>query len=162
MFAVWKLTCDGDGNTGDGIGIVQECGEYDVAWFAKCWCSFLDEENVIKGGIDDWVEDDGTVSQTSGCVVGVDIEVVPMLGELIRLLIGSRFEGERERVGVADVAVSIVGGKGDFDVCIIWEVMDDVGLLADISVSCCCKAPMDVSGSDTDPDTSIAQGDAIV
>ena len=65
------------------------------------------------------MEVDGTVSQTSGCGVGVDIEVVPMLGELIRLLIGSRFEGERERVGVADVAVSIVGGKGDFDVFII-------------------------------------------
>ena len=65
------------------------------------------------------MEVNGTISQTSGCVVGVDIEVGPIFGELIRLLIGSRFEGERERVGVADVAVSIVGGKGDFDVCII-------------------------------------------
>ena len=62
------------------------------------------------------MEVDGTVSQTSGCVIGVDIDVLPILGELIRLLIGSRLEGERERVGVADVAVSNVGGKGDFDV----------------------------------------------
>ena len=62
------------------------------------------------------MEVDGTVSQTSGCVIGVDIDVVPILGELIRQLIGSRLEGERERGGVADVAVSNVGGKGDFDV----------------------------------------------
>ena len=71
----------------------------------------------MKGGIDDWVEVDGVVSQTSGCVIGVDIDAVPILGEFIRLLLGSRLEGERKRVGVADVAVSIVGGKGDFDDC---------------------------------------------
>ena len=70
----------------------------------------------MKGGIDDWVEVDGAVSQTTGCENGVDIVVAPVLGECIRLLIGSRLEGERERIGVADVAVSNVEAKGDRDV----------------------------------------------
>jgi hypothetical protein len=70
----------------------------------------------MKGGIDDWVEDDGSVSQTTVWENGVDSVVVPVLGECIRLLIGSRLEGERERIGVADVAVSNVEAKGDLDV----------------------------------------------
>ena len=70
----------------------------------------------MKGGIDDWVEDDGSVSQTTVWENGVDSVVVPVLGECIRLLIGSRLEGERERIGVADVAVSNAEAKGDLDV----------------------------------------------
>ena len=70
----------------------------------------------MKGGIDDWVEVDGSVSQTTVWENGVDSVVVPVLGECIRLLIGSRLEGERERIGVADVAVSNVEAKGDLDV----------------------------------------------
>jgi hypothetical protein len=70
----------------------------------------------MKGGIDDWVEVDVAVSQTTGWESGVDCELVPVLGECSRLLIGSRLEGERERIGVADVAVSNVEGKGDLDV----------------------------------------------
>ena len=70
----------------------------------------------MKGGIDDWVEVDGAVSQTSGWENGVAIVVLPVLGECIRLLIGSRLEGERERIGVTDVAVSNVEAKGDLDV----------------------------------------------
>ena len=82
------------------------------------------------------MEVNGTVSQTTGWELGVHIEVVPVLGECNRLLIGSRLEGERERVGVADVAVSNVEGKGDLDVDIKWEALDDVRLLAGINVSC--------------------------
>lgn len=66
--------------------------------------------------MDEWVEVDDTVSQTTGVGIGVDIDAGPILGECTRLPIGSRFEGERERVGVADVAVSNVEGKGDLDV----------------------------------------------
>ena len=82
------------------------------------------------------MEVNGTVSQTTGWGIGVDIEVVPVLGECIRLLIGSRLDGERERMGVADVAVSNVELKGDLDFVIIWEVVDDARLLAAINVFC--------------------------
>ena len=101
----------------------------------------------------------GIVSQTAGWELGEGIEVLPVLGECNRVLIGSRLEGERERVGVADVAVNNADDKGDFDVGIKEEAMDDFRLLVIITVSCGCKAPMHVIGSDTDPEMSIAHGE---
>ena len=157
---------------GDGLvpceGDISICGvmnaelgwaECAFAWFAKCWCSFLDDENVIKGGIDDWVEDNGTLSQSAGWEICVDIDVAPVPGDCIRPPMGSLFEGERERGGVLDVAVRNAEGKGDLDVDINWPGVDDVKLFAATDVSCWSKAPMDVIGSDTDPDISIALGD---
>ena len=75
----------------------------------------MDDENVIKGGIGDWVEDIGTISQTTGWELGIDIDV---FGERNKLVVGSRVDGERERVGVVDVAVSSVEGKGDLAVAV--------------------------------------------
>ena len=78
----------------------------------------MDDENVIKGGIGDWVEDIGTISQTTGWELGIDIDLIPVFGERNKLVVGSLVDGERERVGVVDVAVSSVEGKGDLAVAV--------------------------------------------
>lgn len=61
------------------------------------------------------MEDIGTISQTTGWELGIDIDV---FGERNKLVVGSRVDGERERVGVVDVAVSSVEGKGDLAVAV--------------------------------------------
>lgn len=71
-----------------------------------------------------------------------------------KLVVGSRVDGERERLGVVDVAVSSVEAKGDLAVAVKLEVEDDVRLVGVINVSCGCKVTVDVIGSDTDPEMS--------
>ena len=61
------------------------------------------------------MEDIGTISQTTGWELGIDIDV---FGERNNLVVGSRVDGERERVGVVDEAVSSVEGKGDLAVAV--------------------------------------------
>ena len=61
------------------------------------------------------MEDIGTISQTTGWELGIDIDV---FRERNKLVVGSRVDGERERVGVVDVAVNSVEGKGDLAVAV--------------------------------------------